>query len=117
MQELKNKDKVVQKMSRDGLTEQNQTTGEQRRISNREQEAVFSKQTASEEPPLSSDPAAQTKATAQPFFRSEKSPEHQAAIDRLLERAQAAKTRKESKGLTGCAADTRRFSPRSRTAW
>ena len=31
MQELKNKDKVVQKMSRDGLTEQNLTTGEERR--------------------------------------------------------------------------------------
>lgn len=97
MQELKNKDKVVQKMSRDGLTEQNQTTGEQRRISSREREADFTKQTAPEEPPLSSDPAGQAKAPAQPFSRSEKSPEHQAAINRLLERAQAAKTRKESK--------------------
>ena len=53
MQELKNKDKVVQKMSRDGLTEQNQTTGEQRRISSREREADFTKQAAPEEPPLS----------------------------------------------------------------
>lgn len=37
------RDKITQKMSRDGLTEQNQTTGETERISRREQDADFQK--------------------------------------------------------------------------
>lgn len=40
---MKPRDKITQKMSRDGLTEQNQTTGETERISRREQDADFQK--------------------------------------------------------------------------
>ena len=41
MKQYKPRDKITQKMSRDGLTEQNQTTGETERISRREQDADF----------------------------------------------------------------------------
>ena len=43
MKQYKPRDKITQKMSRDGLTEQNQTTGETERISKREQDADFQK--------------------------------------------------------------------------
>ena len=43
MKQYKPRDKITQKMSRDGLTEQNQTTGETERISRREQDADFQK--------------------------------------------------------------------------
>ena len=40
---MKSRDKITQKMSRDGLTEQNQTTGESELISKRIQDADFQK--------------------------------------------------------------------------
>lgn len=40
---MKPRDKITQKMSRDGLTEQNQTTGESELISKRIQDADFQK--------------------------------------------------------------------------
>ena len=43
MKQYKPRDKITQKMTRDGLTEQNQTTGESERISKRIQEADFQK--------------------------------------------------------------------------
>lgn len=43
MKQYKPRDKITQKMSRDGLTEQNQTTGGTERISRREQTADFQK--------------------------------------------------------------------------
>lgn len=43
MKQDKPRDKITLKMSRDGLTEQNQTTGETERISKREQDADFQK--------------------------------------------------------------------------
>ena len=43
MKQYRPRDKITQKMSRDGLTEQNQTTGETERISHREQDADFQK--------------------------------------------------------------------------
>ena len=43
MKQYKPRDKITQKMTRDGLTEQNQTTGETERISRREQDADFQK--------------------------------------------------------------------------
>lgn len=43
MKQYKPRDKITQKMSRDGLTEQNQTTGETERISQRERDADFQK--------------------------------------------------------------------------
>ena len=43
MKQYRPRDKITQKMSRDGLTEQNQTTGETERISRREQDADFQK--------------------------------------------------------------------------
>ena len=43
MKQYRPRDKITQKMSRDGLTEQNQTTGETERISKREQDADFQK--------------------------------------------------------------------------
>ena len=59
---VKPRDKITQKMSHDGLLEQNQTTGETERISNREQENDLSKpqgqeaqETAAQLPPSSSE--------------------------------------------------------------
>ena len=46
---MKPRDKITQKMSRDGLTEQNQTTGESELISKRIQDVDFQK-TKSEVP-------------------------------------------------------------------
>lgn len=43
IEQYKPRDKITQKMTRDGLTEQNQTTGESERISKRIQEADFQK--------------------------------------------------------------------------
>ena len=44
MKQLKPRDKITQKMSRDGLIEVNETKETAERISRREQEADFSKQ-------------------------------------------------------------------------
>ena len=44
---MKSRDKITQKMSRDGLTEQNQTTGESELISKRIQDADFRKRRSS----------------------------------------------------------------------
>ena len=48
--QLKARDKITQKMTRDGLVEVNETKETERRISRREQEADFTKPTDRAEP-------------------------------------------------------------------
>ena len=51
---LKAKEKIRQKMSRSGLVEENLSTGEEKRLSKKEKELDFSKQTAEKNPELKS---------------------------------------------------------------
>ena len=51
---LKAKEKIRQKMSRSGLMEENLSTGEEKRLSQKEKELEFSKQTAEKNPELKS---------------------------------------------------------------
>lgn len=95
---LKHRDKITQKMSRDGLIEVNETTGTAELVSGREQDADFSKQ-----PEQAAQEAAQQLphpsggAAARPHT-SELSPKRDdAAAERVLEHIDAAHTRTASK--------------------
>ena len=98
MKQYKPRDKITQKMTRDGLTEQNQTTGESERISKRIQEADFQKtpeQQAAQE-------AAQLQGAASPPSPLLHTPgtapkQDTAAAERVMEHIDAAHTRKASK--------------------
>ena len=98
MKQYKPRDKITQKMTRDGLTEQNQTTGESERISKRIQEADFQK---TPEQHAAQD-AAQLQGAASPLsplpHASGTAPKQDtAAAERVMEHIDAAHTRKASK--------------------
>lgn len=95
---LKPRDKITQKMTRDGAIEENQTTGETERISNRAQDADLQKtpeqqaaQDAAQLPPVSSDPVPLPHAPgAAPKVDTGKT-------ERVMEHLDGAQTRKASK--------------------
>ena len=98
MKQYKPRDKITQKMTRDGLTEQNQTTGESERISNRIQEADFQKTPEQQ----AAQDAAQLQGAASPSSPlphvSGTAPKQDtAAAERVMEHIDAAHTRKASK--------------------
>lgn len=98
MKQYRPRDKITQKMSRDGLTEQNQTTGETERISRREQDADFQKTPEQQ--------AAQDAAVQLNPLPSGTSPPHAPGLapkpdtgtaERVMEHLDGAHTRKASK--------------------
>lgn len=98
MKQYKPRDKITQKMSRDGLLAENQTTGETERISKREQDADFQKtpeqqaaQDAAQHTPLSSGASPPVPA---PGISK---PPDTATAERVMEHLDGAYTRKESK--------------------
>ena len=98
MKQYKPRDKITQKMTRDGLTEQNQTTGESERISKRIQEADFQKTPEQQ----AAQDAAQLQGAASPPSPLPHTPgtapkQDTAAAERVMEHIDAAHTRKASK--------------------
>ena len=98
MKQYKPRDKITQKMTRDGLTEQNQTTGESERISKRIQEADFQKTPEQQ----AAQDAAQLQGAASPPSPLPHAPgtapkQDTAAAERVMEHIDAAHTRKASK--------------------
>ena len=98
MKQYKPRDKITQKMSRDGLTEQNQTTGETERISRREQDADFQK---TPEQQAAQDAAAQlnplSSGTSPPHAPGLAPKPDTATVERIAEHIDGAHTRKKSK--------------------
>lgn len=94
---LKPRDKITQKMSRDGLLAQNQTTGETERISKREKNADFQKTPEQQ----AAQDAAQLHAGAADIPRLPHAPglakEDTATAERVMEHVDAAHARKKSK--------------------
>ena len=95
---MKPRDKITQKMSRDGLTEQNQTTGESELISKRIQDADFQKTPEQQ----AAQDAAQLQGAVSPSSPLSHAPEHfskpqDAAAERVMEHIGAGQTRKASK--------------------
>ena len=95
---VKARDKITQKMSRDGLTEQNQTTGESELISKRIQDADFQKTPEQQ----AAQDAAQLQGAVPPSSPLPHAPEHfskpqDAAAERVMEHIGAGQTRKASK--------------------
>lgn len=95
---VKARDKITQKMSRDGLTEQNKATGETELISKRIQDADFQK---TPEQKAAQD-AAQLQGVSSPTSPLPHAPEHiakpqDAAAERVIEHIGAGQTRKASK--------------------
>ena len=98
IEQYKPRDKITQKMTRDGLTEQNQTTGESERISKRIQEADFQKTPEQQ----AAQDAAQLQGAASPPSPLPHAPgtapkQDTAAAERVMEHIDAAHTRKASK--------------------
>ena len=95
---LKPRDKITQKMSRDGLIEVNETAGTAELVSGREQDADFSKQ-----PEQAAQEAAQQLphpsggAAARPHTPELSPKRDDAAAERVLEHIDAAHTRAASK--------------------
>ena len=92
---MKPRDKITQKMSRDGLTEQNQTTGESELISKRIQDADFQKTPEQQ----AAQDAAQLQGAVSPSSPFPHAPEHfskpqDAAAERVMEHIGAGQTRK-----------------------
>ena len=98
MKQYKPRDKITLKMSRDGLTEQNQTTGETERISRREQDADFQK---TPEQQAAQDAAAQlnplSSGTSLPHAPWLAPKPDTATAERIAEHLDGAHTRKASK--------------------
>ena len=98
---LKPRDKITQKMSRDGLIEVNETAGTAELVSGREQDADFSKQ-----PEQAAQEAAQQlphpsgSAAARPYTPELSPKRDDAAAERVLEHIDAAHTRAASKKAT-----------------
>ena len=95
---MKPRDKITQKMSRDGLTEQNQTTGESELISKRIQDADFQKTPEQQ----AAQDAAQLQGALSTSSPLPHAPEHfskpqDAAAERVMEHIGAGQTRKASK--------------------
>ena len=95
---MKPRDKITQKMSRDGLTEQNQTTGESELISKRIQDVDFQKTPEQQ----AEQDAAQLQGAVSPSSPLPHAPEHfskpqDVAAERVMEHIGAGQTRKASK--------------------
>ena len=95
---VKARDKITQKMSRDGLTEQNKATGETELISKRIQDADFQKTLEQQ----AAQDAAQLQGVSSPTSPLPHAPEHiakpqDAAAERVMEHIGAGQTRKASK--------------------
>ena len=95
---VKARDKITQKMSRDGLTEQNKATGETELISKRIQDADFQKTPEQQ----AAQDAAQLQGVSSPTSSLPHAPEHiakpqDAAAERVMEHIGAGQTRKASK--------------------
>ena len=95
---IKARDKITQKMSRDGLTEQNKATGETELISKRIQDADFQKTPEQQ----AAQDAAQLQGVSSPTSPLPHAPEHiaksqDAAAARVMEHIGAGQTRKASK--------------------
>ena len=95
---VKARDKITQKMSRDGLTEQNKATGETELISKRIQDADFQKTPEQQ----AAQDAAQLQGVSSPTSPLPHAPEHiakpqDAAAERVMEHIGAGQTRKASK--------------------
>ena len=95
---VKARDKITQKMSRDGLTEQNKATGETELISKRIQDADFQKTPEQQ----AAQDAAQLQGAVSPSSPLPHAPEHfskpqDAAAERVMEHIGAGQTRKASK--------------------
>ena len=95
---VKARDKITQKMSRDGLTEQNKATGETELISKRIQDADFQKTPEQQ----AAQDAAQLQGVSSPTSPLPHAPEHiakpqDAAAERVIEHIGAGQTRKVSK--------------------
>ena len=95
---MKPRDKITQKMSRDGLTEQNHSTGESELISKRIQDADFQKTPEQQ----AAQDAAQLQGAVSPSSPLPHAPEHfskpqDAAAERVMEHIGAGQTRKASK--------------------
>ena len=95
---MKPRDKITQKMSRDGLTEQNQSTGESELISKRVQDVDFQKTPEQQ----AVQDAAQLQGAVSPSSPLPHAPEHfskpqDAAAERVMEHIGAGQTRKASK--------------------
>lgn len=95
---VKARDKITQKMSRDGLTEQNKATGETELISKRIQDADFQKTPEQQ----AAQDAAQLQGVSSPTSPLPHAPEHiakpqDAAAERVMEHIGAGRTRKASK--------------------
>ena len=103
---LKPRDKITQKMTRDGLIEVNETKETAERVSRREREADFSRPQEQPEPQAAQEIAAQNAAElppvspdASPLPLTPELPHRQdtATAERVIERIDAAQTRKASK--------------------
>ena len=95
---VKARDKITQKMSRDGLTEQNKATGETELISKRIQDADFQKTPEQQ----AAQDATQLQGVSSPTSPLPHAPEHiakpqDAAAERVMEHIGAGQTRKASK--------------------
>ena len=95
---VKARDKITQKMSRDGLTEQNKATGETELISKRIQDADFQKTPEQQ----AAQDAAQLQGVSSPTSPLPHAPEHiakpqDAAAERVMEHIGAGQTQKASK--------------------
>ena len=95
---MKPRDKITQKMSRDGLTEQNQSTGESELISKRVQDVDFQKTPEQQ----AVQDAAQLQGAVSPSSPLPHAPEHfskpqDTAAERVMEHIGAGQTRKASK--------------------
>ena len=95
---VKARDKITQKMSRDGLTEQNKATGETELISKRIQDTDFQKTPEQQ----AAQDAAQLQGVSPPTSPLPHAPEHiakpqDAAAERVMEHIGAGQTRKASK--------------------
>ncbi len=98
IKQYKTRDKITQKMTRDGAVEENQTTGEAQRISRREQDADLLKnpeqQAAQDAAQLQGAPSAAAPLPHAPIASPKPDT---AAAERVMEHLDGAKTRKASK--------------------
>lgn len=98
MKQYKPRDKITQKMTRDGAIAENQTTGEAEHISKRTQDADFQKSSQQQAPQDGAQLQDVSPATASLPHAPRATPKPDtAAAERVMERIDAAHTRKASK--------------------
>jgi len=92
---LKPRDKIVQKMTREGVIEINETKSEAKRISNRIRDADF--QTAPEQPPQEAEPSSAASVSSTPTAYTAPPKQNTGTAERVFERLDAGHTRSASK--------------------